>query len=138
VKDVEAIAQSYAGEGFDGMIDMRYQISRWLSRDGSMSLAHNTGTEGSRGSAPEQIGSAHAPDAVLTSVGADFVFCDRAISHPVKLDLCRRLCAYYGLTMPDVSEEHALERFLNTTLVHGDYLCQLIYRASSGALQLPA
>lgn len=135
--EVEAIARNYAGQGFDGMIDLRYNISRWLSRDGSMSLAHDTGTVGSAGVHSEAIGSAHAPDAVLVSVGSDFVFCEREISEPVKRDLCARLCAYYGLEMPDLSEEHALDRFLNTTQVHGDYLCSLLYQVTSGALKLP-
>lgn len=138
-KDVEAIARCYAGEGFDGMIDMRHSISRWLSRDGSMSLAHDSGTQGSMGTAPERIGSAHAPDAVLTSLGSDFVFCERSISPPVKRALCVRVCAYFGVTMPpDLAEETAFERFLNTTRVQGDYLSQLVHRAASGTLKLPA
>jgi hypothetical protein len=94
VKEVEKIAHSYSGEGFDGSIDLRHSIQRWLSSDGSMSLAHDSGTQGSMGHAPELIGSAHAPDAVLVSLGADFVFCERALSDGVKGDLLVWLCDF--------------------------------------------
>ena len=137
-REVEAIAHNYAGEGFDGSIDLRHSIQRWLSADGSMSLAHDSGTEGSRGQAPEQIGSAHAPDAVLVRLGSDFVFCEREMSEPVKRDLCRRVCAYYGVPMPELPTCDDLERFINTTNAQGEWLGTLIYRVTTGAIELPS
>ncbi len=132
-KAVEAIAKCYSFEGFDGMIDMRYSISRWLSRDGSMSLAHTAGTGGSMGSDPEAIGSPHAPDAVQCKSYTDFVFCRREISPRVKMDLARQVCARHAIAMPDsFADDHAMERFLNTTTAGGDYLCAMVHRASQG------
>lgn len=136
IKEVDAVADRYSGEGFDGSIDLRHSIQRWLSSDGSMSLAHDSGTQGSMGYAPELIGSAHAPDAVLVSLGADFVFCERSLSDSVKADLCKRVCERFGVQMPDLPTRDDLERFLNVTRAPcGEYLSQLVYRASSEALE---
>lgn len=76
-QDVRRTAERYSFEGFDGMIDLRYSIQRWLSRDGSMTLAHSEGTEGSMGSDPEAVGDPHSGDAVLCRSTCDFVFCTR-------------------------------------------------------------
>lgn len=139
VKEVDAIAKQYSFDGFDGMIDMRYSISRWLSADGSMSLAHNEGTTGSMGIVSESIGSRHAPEAVEVRYGPDFVFTHRAISPEIKRDLCGRVCRMFGVTMPDrFDDPHGFERFLNQTTIDGAYLCALVYQASTGALKLPA
>lgn len=64
-KAVDAIVGNFETKGFDGMIDMAHYRSLWLAPDGSATCAHDTGTQGSMGSAPEHIGSAHHPDAVL-------------------------------------------------------------------------
>lgn len=131
-KAVKRIASCYAGEGFDGMIDLRYSIKRWLSRDGSMSLAHSQGTEGSRGSEPEAIGSAHNPDAVLVNVGSDFVFTDREISEPIKRQLAAEVCRTWGIELPELPDTTSFERFLNTTYVPkcSHWLSTLVYQAS--------
>lgn len=134
IQEVDQVAQNYSFQGFDGMIDMRYSVHRWLSRDGTMSLAHSTGTEGSRGSESEEIGDPHAPDAVEVRYGPDFVFTHREISPGVKRDLAFKVCSKYGISMPErFDDENSLERFLNTTLTaHGEYLCALVHRASCG------
>ena len=48
-REVEKITDPYEGAGFDGMIDLKYYVARWLYADGTVSLAHNPGTDGSRG-----------------------------------------------------------------------------------------
>lgn len=76
-KDVQRVAGAYSMAGFDGMIDMKYNISLWLSPDGRVALAHSPGTMGSAGSDPEAIGDPNHPQAVLIRGGADFVQCQR-------------------------------------------------------------
>lgn len=49
--DVEAIVNQYNGKFFDGSIDMAYYASHRLLPDGSATIAHTNGTEGSMGSA---------------------------------------------------------------------------------------
>lgn len=141
-KEVESIAQNYSFQGFDGMIDLRYYKSRWLARDGSMSLAYSQGTDGSAGTCSEAIGSPHTPDAVECSGGPDFVFCSRGLSPAVKHELANQVCSRYGIEMPAHFEsETDFERWLNTTrggpatgYSGGEYLGVLVHRASSGAL----
>ena len=136
---VEKFAAQYSFEGFDGMVDCRYSISRWLAQDGSMSLAETPGHAGGGGS--ELIGSPHAPSAVLVNGGPDFVFCSRKISEKLKLELARKVCAKYGVAMP--AEIPNLEAFLNNTRVEAtEFPCgyidlsNLVYRASTGALSV--
>lgn len=64
-KQVEEVVDRFETKGFDGMIDLAYYKSLWISPDGSVSLARSEGTSGSNGSCPEVIGSSHSPDAVL-------------------------------------------------------------------------
>lgn len=146
-KDVEAIACKYSFQGFDGMVDCRFYKHRWLSQDGTMSNAFNPNTASCYPGVTAEnkddnatIGDPHAPDAVLVKYGPDFVFCSRGISDAEKERLTRNVCAKYGIEVPALSEPHALERFINSTLVQceravggGEYLAQLVYRASTGA-----
>jgi Large polyvalent protein associated domain 29 len=78
---VEAVADAYRGGGFDGMIDMAYDISSWLLPDGSAALAYSPGTQGSMGTVPK-VGMTPRPhpDARLVRFGARYVFCTRSVS----------------------------------------------------------
>ena len=79
-KAVEAVAKSYAGGDFDGMIDLKYYTDAWLMPDGSATPAHSAGTGGSRGVHEGYDYEPPSPDAVRVSFGADFVFCERSYS----------------------------------------------------------
>lgn len=80
-KDVEKVAGQFETRGFDGMIDMAHSCHLWLAPDGTATLAHDPGTQGSMGCDPEIIGSAHHPDAVIADrISSGYVFCNRHIS----------------------------------------------------------
>lgn len=78
---VDAVAGSFETKGFDGMIDLAHSNSLWIYPDGSAHIAHDSGTQGSMGTAPEIIVSAKRPDAVLLdNVASCFVFCQRSVT----------------------------------------------------------
>jgi hypothetical protein len=86
---VENIAHEFNGTGFDGMIDLKYYHKHWLLPDGSVQLASSPGTTGSMGvHEPEECPKPH-PDAVLVSLGADSVSCDRTISEDLRQRICK-------------------------------------------------
>lgn len=72
-KEVDALCDRYEGAGFDGMIDLKYHVTSWLSPEGEMTLAHTGGTAGSMGSVSEAIGDPPHPQAVMVWGGADYV-----------------------------------------------------------------
>jgi len=84
---------SFAGQGFDGMIDMRYSYTAWLSPDGSAKIAHSEGTQGSAGVMPEINTDAPDPKAVHVHFGTDFVFTHREIPDDLRERVARDLCA---------------------------------------------
>lgn len=80
-KAVEKVADQFETEGFDGSIDLAHSRDLWLAPDGTASVAHDSGTQGSMGSHPEIIGSAHHPDAILVSnISTGFVSCSQSLS----------------------------------------------------------
>jgi conjugative element/phage-associated large polyvalent protein len=79
-KMVDAVVKSFAGGGFDGMIDMNYHKDAWLYRDGSSSHMHTGGTEGSMGTVPSSDLTPKADGAIPVSFSADYVFTERSIS----------------------------------------------------------
>jgi hypothetical protein len=104
-----------------------------------MSLAHSSGTECSRGSDPEATNDPHAADCIEIHSGPDFVFCHREISPPLKRRWTEKVCRAFGIPIPATvdTEEHGLERFLNSTRTDGgEYLCALVHRFSTGCLKL--
>jgi hypothetical protein len=133
-KAVDAVAHNYSFAGFDGMIDMKYSVERWLAPDGSMSLAHSTGTEGSKGSDPEAIGDPHQPQVVLVKNGAHWVHAHRELSIGLKRRVAEKIAKSYDLTLP--ADDNELERYFNTTRV-GDYiyLSELVWRAANDELR---
>lgn len=92
-RQVEAICGNFEGKGFDGMIDMQYYYSHWLMPDGSVTIAHTSGTEGSRGNVPAINNPAPHPKAELVQFGNSFLFCDRDVSEAfierIKSDFAR-------------------------------------------------
>ncbi|MBS0984256.1 LPD29 domain-containing protein [Gluconobacter cerinus] len=88
---VESIVESYAGGRFDGSIDMQVSVRHWLLPDGTVTVASNPGTTGSMGHIPEEREWMPDPDCKLVSLGADFVFTSRTISHAFAEKLLARL-----------------------------------------------
>lgn len=86
---VDPILSSYAGARFDGMIDMANYVQHWLEADGTVTVAHDPGTEMSRGSRSEHFGSRRTADAVLVHLGADYVHGSRILS-PEFIEECGR------------------------------------------------
>ena len=80
---VESHVKSFAGSGFDGMIDLAYSKTAYLLPDGSAAFASTIGTEGSRGVYPAE--KAWMPEAGSERVhfGSDYVFCDRSFSEGI-------------------------------------------------------
>jgi hypothetical protein len=79
---VEDVSRGFAGGGFDGSIDLAYNVISWLMPDGAI-IAGSDGTTGSRGSHAAIINSAPHPDARLVRFGANYVFPERAYSKDV-------------------------------------------------------
>jgi hypothetical protein len=77
---VDEITEPYAGGGFDGMIDMAYSYSHWLMADGTVRIAHTSGTEMSRGTVPAYVDEPPTEAAELVRFMGDYVFTDREMS----------------------------------------------------------
>jgi Large polyvalent protein associated domain 29 len=128
-KEVEAVAGVYSSGGFDGMIDLKYSSDEWLMPDGSVSPAKSRGTEGSMGSVPAYDYPAPGPEAKLVHFGADYVFFNREISAAAYTAAAAKVCADYGVEMPEI------ELFKDGTatvpysiMVGRDYLSALVNR----------
>lgn len=93
---VEEVTKSFAGGGFDGMIDMAYNVQSWLLPDGSAAFAGTNGTEGSMGTVPAAFASAPSPDAELVDFGADYVFTHRDYSPRAEAVIDARMAHKYG------------------------------------------
>jgi hypothetical protein len=96
-KQVEAIAKSYQGGRFDGMIDMAYSVDSYLMADGSAAVAHNPGTVGSMGLDPGFRQFKPAPDAERVHFSVSHVFCNRDYSQAMKQRALDSLRARYAL-----------------------------------------
>jgi hypothetical protein len=77
---VKQITQGFESARFDGMIDMATYVTSWLEPDGSAHLAHDAGTEGSRGMSPERIGDPRSGGARMVHFGSHYVFTNRDLS----------------------------------------------------------
>lgn len=93
---VNAITSPFAGGGFDGMIDMAYNVDSWLCPDGSVSYGQSVGTQGSLGSDPAYSHPAPCEGAELVSFAANHVFCSRRIGPDVANAAIAQLVAYWG------------------------------------------
>lgn len=101
---VDRVAGTYAGGGFDGMIDLAYHVQAWLLPDGSAVFAYSPGTTASAGMHPPAVGDPPGPDARLVNFGADYVFAEREISPAFRAELEARLLEEWG------SRERAAEQ----------------------------
>lgn len=101
-KAVKAVAGGYCSGGFDGMIDMAYSTEEWLMPDGSVAAASSPGTSGSRGVYESYDEPAPSPDAKRVRFAADYVFCDKSWSVPAYTAAVAKVCADYGVDMPEI------------------------------------
>lgn len=120
-KNVRAKLVGFSGADFDGMIDLKVNIESWLHPDGTATIAHRHGTNGSF---TEIIGDPIGPNARLVHFGADYIFCNREISPEFYEELLVELEAKTGRTITRDRNEHwrteipaAVDR-LDGTLYH--------------------
>lgn len=93
---VDSVIRSYAGSGFDGMIDLAFHYESWLDADGCATIAGSPGTASSRGFYEPIVATAPSPNARLVHFGADHVFSNRTISPEGAVVLEARVTARYG------------------------------------------
>ena len=94
---VEPHTKGFSFGGFDGMIDLAFDGSRWLLPDGTMRVAHCLGTEGSGGTVPAVATDCPAPGAFMVKYGPRYVFCHRSVSHARYAWLASASADYYDL-----------------------------------------
>ncbi len=83
---VSAITDKYSSRGFDGSIDLEYQIKHYMMPDGSIGVAGSGGTEGSMGYVP-RFANPIPINARIVHLGSGYVFCQRQHSDALK-DAC--------------------------------------------------
>jgi hypothetical protein len=93
---VRGVTSAYAGGGFDGMIDLAYNVDSWLMPDGSAQLAYSPGTTGSRGVHESILTDPPSPDARLVSFGADHVLCQRDLTPEARVVIERKTVQKFG------------------------------------------
>lgn len=71
-KQIDQAVGVLSGSGFDGMIDLKYNITHWMLPDGSFTLAHSPGTEGNGGMNPGFDYPKPHPDAIEVSFADHF------------------------------------------------------------------
>lgn len=77
-KEVQDMAHSFAGTGFDGMIDMSFYKDAWLNRKtGEARPAKSSGTTGSRGVYEPYDNPAPSDEFELVHFGASHIFVER-------------------------------------------------------------
>lgn len=83
-KAVEKLVKPWSTDGFDGMIDMAYNLSRWVMPDCTIAGTVTQGTTCSRGVHDERNDPKPHPEAVLMRGGIGYVFVNsRRISAPL-------------------------------------------------------
>lgn len=83
---VDAITGRYQGSAFDGMVDLEVGVQHWMMPDGTITIAHRDGTNGSL---VEIIGDPIGPDAKLVHFLADYVQTWRDISDEWRDEILR-------------------------------------------------
>src|ERR1035437_10201609 len=92
VDAVNAVVACYGGSGFDGMIELKYNVARGLLRDGTVQASPTHGTTGSVPPVndPQPIGGK------LVDFMADYVFTDRHLYEAAKVSVQAVLMLRYG------------------------------------------
>lgn len=79
-KEVEGVTRRFHGSDFDGSIDLKSSRQHWLEPDGTITLAHVTGTQGSLGYIPSADYAAPSKGAIRVHLGADGVSLSRDVT----------------------------------------------------------
>jgi hypothetical protein len=79
-REVQNITCHYSGSAFDGSIDMKHYRDHWLLSDNTAIIAHDEGTENSRGSHPPIDNPKPHPSAALVHFQCDGVHCERTVT----------------------------------------------------------
>ena len=129
-KAVKDVADAYAGGRFDGMIDMAFSVDHWLMPDGSVGFASSPGSTGSMGVYEPYNHEAPAPGARKVRFGANYVFCDKDYSVPVYTAAVEKVCADYGIEMPEIkiSGSDPYVAFDIRVPSAGEYLATMVHR----------
>lgn len=99
-EDVKALAR-LDGQGFDGMIDLRYYKTHWLMPDGSVTLCETRGTGDNGGSVPAQLHAPPSPDARRVAFSTSFVFFRREQSDEARAAAVLAAAAHYRVPTDD-------------------------------------
>jgi len=93
--EVNSVAKSFEGAGFDGSIDLKYYKTHYLTKDGKVVSGNSPGTADSGGyhngyeyQKPEGAREVH--------FGADFIFCNREITEDVATKIAEGFSEYNG------------------------------------------
>ena len=119
-KAVEQVAKVYAGGEFDGMIDMAYSKEAWLMPDGSAAFGSSPGSQGSMGVDPGFDYPAPSPEAKKVQFGADYVFCNKNYSPAVYTAAAEKVCAEYGIDLPEIKMSGPFPYIENAWIKCGD------------------
>lgn len=127
-KEVDEVTGLYEGAGFDGSIDLKYHVDHWLLPDGSVQVAHTSGTSGSRGYVSPINNEKPHPEAVKVQFGADYVHTRRSHSELALLKAVVAVSERFGLPPVDVKDgqlsgsnmyaSHPESRFDQRSLIH--------------------
>ncbi len=101
--EVEKVAKMYAGAGFDGMIDLKYYNTNYITEEGQVLSGRSEGTTGSAGvrspyefEKPEGAREVH--------FGADFVFCNRTITKEIYEQVAQELARDTDIEYTDLNQ----------------------------------
>lgn len=133
---VDAVVQPFAGSGFDGMTDSKYNVGAWLMPDGSAEIRKVDAHYG----ADRAECAAKSDGAIPVSFAADFVFTDRGYSADALQRTLTAYCAKYRDQLAEAIE--AGKVFVETDdyfgpRIHGaDSFYDIAYPARDGGLAL--
>ena len=127
-KEVKSVVSAYEGGRFDGMIDMAFSADSWLMPDGSAAFASSPGSSGSMGVYEPYSYEAPAPGARKVRFGADYIFCDKEYSVPVYSAAVEKVCADYGVDVPEIKISGGSPYVPFDIVVQGNYLSALVHR----------
>jgi Large polyvalent protein associated domain 29 len=135
-KQVEKIASAYGYKGFDGMIDLQYSYSQYLTPEGRIVCGGTSGTVGSMGTvSPFKIEPPAGSVPICSGIG--YVFCNRKHSVGMYRRAVESVCRKYGVepvpeVIDDGFEPHLAREAQNLRVGgagwQGEYLSNLVHR----------
>lgn len=104
-KQVDQVVGVLAGSTFDGSIDLKVNITHWLSPDGSIQIANSQGTTGSRGYIDQIHNPKPHPDAREVSF-ADHVSTVRSYSREFLEAVIKATSSKFGGEVPKIQDDY--------------------------------